>query len=144
MICRRMPKMRQCGAARRAADRQTVVSTRPDLAGRRSHAAGAGDCDPPLIRRPPDDGAFRYHATAKDLPLTGCPAGLCSPHDDAHAGRTRRLLIFTFTYATPAAKSRRAETVLIPLLDVLQSVPVLGYLSFTVVFFVSLFPGTSL
>ena len=53
-------------------------------------------------------------------------------------------LIFTFVYATPAAKSRRAETVLIPLLDVLQSVPVLGYLSFTVVFFVSLFPGTSL
>ena len=53
-------------------------------------------------------------------------------------------LIFTFTYATPAAKSRRAEIVLIPLLDVLQSVPVLGYLSFTVVFFVSLFPGTSL
>jgi NitT/TauT family transport system permease protein len=30
------------------------------------------------------------------------------------------------------------------LLDVLQSVPVLGYLSFTVVFFVSLFPGTAL
>ncbi len=53
-------------------------------------------------------------------------------------------LIFTFIYATPAAKSRRAETVLIPLLDVLQSVPVLGYLSFTVVFFVSLFPGSSL
>lgn len=53
-------------------------------------------------------------------------------------------LIFTFAYATPAAKSRRAETVLIPLLDILQSVPVLGYLSFTVVFFVSLFPHTSL
>jgi len=53
-------------------------------------------------------------------------------------------LIFTFVYATPAAKYRRAEMVLIPLLDVLQSVPVLGYLSFTVVFFVSLFPGTSL
>jgi NitT/TauT family transport system permease protein len=53
-------------------------------------------------------------------------------------------LAFTFTYATIAAKSRRAEVVLIPLLDVLQSVPVLGYLSFTVVFFVSLFPGTSL
>jgi len=52
-------------------------------------------------------------------------------------------LIFTFTYATAAAKSRRAEMVLIPLLDVLQSVPVLGYLSFTVVFFVSLFPGSS-
>ena len=44
-------------------------------------------------------------------------------------------LLFTFTYATLAAKSRRAEMVLIPLLDVLQSVPILGYLSFTVVFF---------
>ena len=53
-------------------------------------------------------------------------------------------LIFTFTYATIAAKSRRAEVVLIPLLDVLQSVPVLGYLSFTVVFFVSLFPANIL
>jgi NitT/TauT family transport system permease protein len=53
-------------------------------------------------------------------------------------------LIFTVTYATAAAKSRRAEMVLIPLLDVLQSVPVLGYLSFTVVFFVSLFRGSSL
>ena len=53
-------------------------------------------------------------------------------------------LIFTFVYATPAAKSARAERVLIPLLDVLQSVPVLGYLSFTVVFFVSLFPGSSM
>ncbi len=53
-------------------------------------------------------------------------------------------LLFTFTYATAAGKSRRAEMVLIPLLDVLQSVPVLGYLSFTVLFFVSLFPGTAL
>jgi len=53
-------------------------------------------------------------------------------------------LIFTFTYATLAGKSRRAETVLIPLLDVLQSVPILGYLSFTVVFFISLFPGNTL
>jgi NitT/TauT family transport system permease protein len=53
-------------------------------------------------------------------------------------------LLFTFTYATVAAKSRRAEMVLIPLLDVLQSVPVLGYLSFTVVFFVSLFPDSVL
>lgn len=50
-------------------------------------------------------------------------------------------LLFTFTYGTLAAKSRRAEIVLIPLLDILQSVPVLGYISFTVVFFMSLFPG---
>ena len=53
-------------------------------------------------------------------------------------------LVFTFTYATLAAKSRRAEMLLIPVLDVLQSVPVLGYLSFTVVFFLSLFPGRAL
>ena len=53
-------------------------------------------------------------------------------------------LIFTFAYATPAGKSRRAEMILIPILDVLQSVPILGYLSFTVVFFVSLFPGSVL
>ncbi len=53
-------------------------------------------------------------------------------------------LIFTFTYATLAAKSRRAEVVLIPLLDVLQSVPILGFLSFTVTFFLGLFPGSTL
>jgi NitT/TauT family transport system permease protein len=49
-------------------------------------------------------------------------------------------LIFTFVYATLAAKSRRLELVLIPILDVLQSVPILGYISFTVVFFMSLCP----
>lgn len=50
-------------------------------------------------------------------------------------------LVFTFTYATCAAKSRRAELVLIPLLDILQSVPILGFISVTVVFFMSLAPG---
>ena len=53
-------------------------------------------------------------------------------------------LLFTFTYATAAAKSRRAELVLVPILDVLQSVPVLGYVSFTVAFFLALFPGSVL
>ncbi|HEX3066019.1 MAG TPA: ABC transporter permease subunit [Dongiaceae bacterium] len=53
-------------------------------------------------------------------------------------------LLFTFTYATAAAKSRRAELVLIPVLDVLQSVPVLGYVSFAVTFFLALFPGSVL
>ena len=50
-------------------------------------------------------------------------------------------LIFTFTYATLAAKSRRAEVLLVPLLDILQSVPILGFISVTVVFFMSLAPG---
>ncbi|WJR78008.1 ABC transporter permease subunit [Bradyrhizobium sp. NP1] len=49
--------------------------------------------------------------------------------------------IFTFIYAAIAAKSRRAEMVMIPLLDILQSVPILGFLTFTVVFFLNLFPG---
>ena len=53
-------------------------------------------------------------------------------------------LVFTFTYATLAAKSRRAEMVLIPILDILQSVPILGFLSFTVTFFLGLFPGSVL
>jgi NitT/TauT family transport system permease protein len=53
-------------------------------------------------------------------------------------------LIFTFVYATLAAKSRRAGLLLIPLLDVLQSVPILGFLSFTVTFFLGLFPGSIL
>ena len=53
-------------------------------------------------------------------------------------------LIFTFTVATLAAKSRRAEMVIIPALDILQSVPVLGFLTFTVTFFMGLFPGSQL
>ncbi|MBR8319854.1 MULTISPECIES: ABC transporter permease [Burkholderia cepacia complex] len=50
-------------------------------------------------------------------------------------------LAFTLVYGTLAAKSRRAGMVLIPILDILQSVPVLGYISFTVTFFLALFPG---
>jgi NitT/TauT family transport system permease protein len=50
-------------------------------------------------------------------------------------------LLFTFTYAAAAAKSRRAELVLIPILDILQSVPILGFISITIVFFMSLAPG---
>jgi NitT/TauT family transport system permease protein len=49
-------------------------------------------------------------------------------------------LLFTFTYATLAAKSRRAEVILVPLLDFLQSVPILGF-SFTTLFFLQLTPG---
>jgi len=52
--------------------------------------------------------------------------------------------VFTFIYAAIAAKSRRAEMVLIPLLDILQSVPILGFLTFTVMFFMNLFPGNVL
>jgi NitT/TauT family transport system permease protein len=53
-------------------------------------------------------------------------------------------VIFTFVYATAAARLRRTEKVLIPLLDILQSVPVLGFLSVTVTAFIDLFPGSEL
>ncbi len=53
-------------------------------------------------------------------------------------------LLFTFVVGTLAARNRRARAILLPLLDVLQSVPVLGYLSFTVVLFLTLFPGSVL
>jgi len=50
-------------------------------------------------------------------------------------------LLFSFLYASWAAKSPRAGMLLIPVLDVLQSVPILGFISVTVVFFLSLAPG---
>ena len=53
-------------------------------------------------------------------------------------------LLFTFVVATAAAKSRKAELVIIPALDILQSIPVFGFLTFTVTFFMSLFPGNEL
>ncbi len=77
------------------------------------------------------------------------PVSLEPSHLPEYAARTTlRLfvalffsLLFTFGYATLAAKSRRAELVLVPLLDILQSVPILGFISVTVVFFMSLVPG---
>jgi NitT/TauT family transport system permease protein len=50
-------------------------------------------------------------------------------------------ILFTLIVAPLAAKSRRLGLILIPALDILQSVPILGFLSFTVLFFLNLFPG---
>jgi NitT/TauT family transport system permease protein len=50
-------------------------------------------------------------------------------------------LVFTFLIASWAAKSAHAARIIIPALDILQSVPVLGFLSATVTFFVALTPG---
>src|ERR1700743_1329205 len=87
--------------------------------------------------------------TAPPSPLDATPVTLDPSNLPLYALRTtmRMLLaivcsiIFTFIYAALAAKSRRAEMVLIPVPDILQSVPILGFLSFTVVFFMNLFPG---
>src|ERR1700733_10554882 len=53
-------------------------------------------------------------------------------------------LLFTFVYGYIAAKSVSARKVMLPLLDILQSVPVLGFLSITVTGFLALFPGSLL
>ena len=53
-------------------------------------------------------------------------------------------LLFTFIFATWAAKSRQAEKIIIPMIDVLQSVPVLAFLSITIVGFIALFPDSLL
>lgn len=50
-------------------------------------------------------------------------------------------LVVTLTLAPLAAKNKQAEKCLIPLIDILQSVPILGVLSITIVFFINLFPN---
>jgi NitT/TauT family transport system permease protein len=50
-------------------------------------------------------------------------------------------LVFTLIVASWAAKSPPASRVIVPALDILQSVPVLGFLSATVTFFIALVPG---
>ena len=96
-----------------------------------------------------------YGARVTTQPLSTlniAPLSLDPAHLPVYALRTilRMLLaivcslVFTFIYAALAAKSKRAELVLIPILDILQSVPILGFLTFTVVFFMNLFPGSVL
>ncbi|WP_372526422.1 ABC transporter permease [Piscinibacter sp.] len=50
-------------------------------------------------------------------------------------------LVFSCVFAALAAKYKAAERVLVPLLDILQSIPILGFLSITVTGFIALFPG---
>lgn len=53
-------------------------------------------------------------------------------------------LLFTFTIAPLAAKNKQAEKLIIPAIDILQSVPILGVLSITIVGFIHLFPNSRL
>jgi NitT/TauT family transport system permease protein len=103
--------------------------------------------------RTPYFGFVRDFATRWDvlalLVVLGLIAFLAPSHLPEYAARTTlRMFValalslaFTLTYATWAAKSERAGKILIPLLDILQSVPILGFISITVVFFMSLAPG---
>ncbi|WP_196592526.1 ABC transporter permease [Pectinatus sottacetonis] len=52
--------------------------------------------------------------------------------------------LFTFIYGYIAARSKWAGKIMIPLLDILQSIPVLGFLSATIVAFMTIFPNTLL
>lgn len=53
-------------------------------------------------------------------------------------------ILFTFAFGAMAAKNRRAEQVIIPAIDILQSIPVLSFLSITVTGFIGLFPNSLL
>lgn len=53
-------------------------------------------------------------------------------------------ILFTFIVGALAAKNRRAEQVIIPAIDILQSIPVLSFLSITVTGFIHLFPNSLL
>ena len=53
-------------------------------------------------------------------------------------------LVFSIVFAVLATKYRPAEKLLVPLLDILQSIPILGFLSITVTGFIALFPGSLL
>ncbi|WP_435796407.1 ABC transporter permease [Kitasatospora aureofaciens] len=86
-------------------------------------------------------------STARDAAVDTDPARL--PYDAARSLlRMFAALVvsvgFTFGYAYAAARSRRLERVLIPALDILQSVPVLAFLTVAVTGFLALFPGSML
>ena len=53
-------------------------------------------------------------------------------------------ITFTFIIGALAAKNRRAEQIIIPAIDILQSIPVLSFLSITVTGFIHLFPNSLL
>ena len=53
-------------------------------------------------------------------------------------------LLFTLTYGFWAAKDPIAQRILIPLLDILQSIPVLGFMPGVVLALVRIFPGSNI
>jgi NitT/TauT family transport system permease protein len=53
-------------------------------------------------------------------------------------------LVFTLVYGYWAAKDHRAERVLVPMLDILQSIPVLGFMPALVLALVALFPTSNI
>ena len=52
--------------------------------------------------------------------------------------------VFTLVYGTAAARLRRAEKVLVPILDILQSIPILVFLPIALTFCITVFPSNLL
>lgn len=52
--------------------------------------------------------------------------------------------LFAIPYGIAAARSRKAESVMLPILDILQSVPILGFFPVAVLFFIAIFGGSRL
>ena len=89
----------------------------------------------------------RPYEVGQPLPITLDPAAL--PYYMLRT--TLRMFIalafstlFSAVFAVLTARYRLAEKALVPLLDILQSIPVLGFLSITVTGFIALFPGSLL
>jgi NitT/TauT family transport system permease protein len=86
----------------------------------------------------------RFDASSQSLPIS-----THIRHIPYYAGRTLlRMwiafafsLIFTFTVGYVAAKNKIARSFILPFLDIMQSIPVLSFLTIFVTFFLSLFPG---
>jgi NitT/TauT family transport system permease protein len=53
-------------------------------------------------------------------------------------------LVFTLVYGHIAATNRRAETVMVPLLDILQSIPILSFLPVVILALVAAFPHSNI
>lgn len=53
-------------------------------------------------------------------------------------------IIISIIYALIAAKNERLRKIMIPFIDIMQSIPILGYISFTITGFIALFPGNIL
>ncbi|MFD3993831.1 ABC transporter permease [Streptomyces sp. NPDC058583] len=91
------------------------------------------------------EGATVSFSTAQHVQVDTDPARL--PYDAARSllrmfTALAASVVFTLVYAYAAARSRRLERILIPALDILQSVPVLGFLTVAVTGFFALFPGS--
>nr|WP_237465530.1 ABC transporter permease subunit [Leucobacter luti] len=87
----------------------------------------------------PFDPALAPAAVATDPALLPAYAGRSLLRMFAALGAST---LFAFGVALAAARLPRAGRLILPALDVLQSVPVLGFVSVTIGFWLALFPGT--